>query len=150
VARIVKPHGLGGEVIVDLFTPLVERLAPGSVLDTDDGATLVVTSSRPHQGRHIVAFEGCVGRSAAEALRGRLLLAAPREVPGVLWVHELVGSRVLGTDGTELGRVVAVEANPASDLLVLDGGGLVPLHFLSAQREGELVVDVPPGLLDEG
>jgi 16S rRNA processing protein RimM len=47
-----------------------------------------------------------------------------------------------------LGTVAAVEANPASDLLVLDGGGLVPLTFLVTAEPGRLVVDPPAGLLD--
>jgi hypothetical protein len=51
-------------------------------------------------------------------------------------------------DGTEHGRVASVEANPASDLLVLDDGRLVPLNFLVDRSPGRLVVDVPAGLLD--
>ncbi len=43
----------------------------------------------------------------------------------------------------------SVEANPASDLLVLDGGGLIPLRFVVGSSPGERVtVDVPDGLLD--
>jgi ribosomal 30S subunit maturation factor RimM len=55
---------------------------------------------------------------------------------------------VVDTDGAVLGTVTAVEANPASDLLVLDGGGLVPLRFLVDEEPGRLTVEVPPGLLD--
>jgi 16S rRNA processing protein RimM len=47
-----------------------------------------------------------------------------------------------------LGGVIAVEANPASDLLVLDGGGLIPLRFVVEHAPGHLVVDIPAGLLD--
>ena len=44
----------------------------------------------------------------------------------------------------------AVEANPASDLLVLESGGLIPLRFVteSDAAAGTLVVDIPEGLLD--
>jgi ribosomal 30S subunit maturation factor RimM len=72
------------------------------------------------------------------------------EIPGKLWVHELVGALVFGTDGTPLGTVRAVEANPASDLLVLETGGLIPLRFVteSDAAAGTLVVDIPEGLLD--
>ncbi len=44
--------------------------------------------------------------------------------------------------------MTAVEANPASDLLVLDSGALVPLTFVVASEPGKLTVDAPPGLFD--
>jgi ribosomal 30S subunit maturation factor RimM len=52
--------------------------------------------------------------------------------------------------GNELGLVTAVEANPASDLLVLESGGLIPLTFVTAHDAGErtVLVDIPDGLLD--
>jgi 16S rRNA processing protein RimM len=50
--------------------------------------------------------------------------------------------------GALLGSVVAVEANPAHDLLVLDGGALVPMVFVVSSDEGVVVVDPPDGLLD--
>jgi 16S rRNA processing protein RimM len=96
-----------------------------------------------------VQFDGVEGRTAAEALRGLELEAEPLEVPGVLWVHELVGATVRDATGTELGRVAAVEANPASDLLVLQGGGLIPLRFVVGNDPGvRVTVEVPDGLLD--
>jgi 16S rRNA processing protein RimM len=140
---------LRGEVVVQLWTDLTERLDRGSVLTTPRG-TLTVESARPFQDRWIVQFEGIVDRSQAERMRGMELEAEPVDIPGKLWVHELVGARVLDTSGTELGSVSAVEANPASDLLVLEGGGLIPLRFVTASDAGAgtLVVDIPEGLLD--
>jgi 16S rRNA processing protein RimM len=149
VGRVTKAHGLRGEVVVQLWTDLTERLSPGSVLTTPRGP-LTVESARPFQDRWIVQFEGIVDRSQAERMRGVELAAAAVDVPGKLWVHELVGARVIDTDGTPLGTVAAVEANPASDLLVLDGGGLIPLRFVteSDPSAGTLIVDIPEGLLD--
>lgn len=147
VGRIGKAHGLGGEVRVELWTE-GSRVEPGSVLTTDRGP-LTVVSSRPHQDRHLVRFAGIEDREGAEALRGLVLSAPPLERPGTLWVHELIGTTVESSDGRELGVVEAVESNPASDLLVLADGGLIPLRFVVAHRPGErVVVDVPDGLLD--
>ena len=149
VGRVVRAHGLRGEVVVDLWSDRAERLAPGSVLSTDAG-DLVVRSSRPHQGRHLVELDGVVDRTSAEALRGLVLRAAPVKGTDGLWVHELIGAEVVSPDGKVLGRVEAVEPNPASDLLVLVGGGLVPLRFVIDHLPHERVtVDVPVGLLDE-
>jgi 16S rRNA processing protein RimM len=87
-------------------------------------------------------------REGAEALRDVILKAEPIADPEALWVHDLHGSQVLDLNGRHLGVVAAVEANPASDLLVLDGGGLVPLRFVVEHGPGRLVVDVPAGLLE--
>ena len=147
VGRIAKPHGLRGEVNVLLTTDRLERLAPGTVLHTARGS-LEVVSSRPHQGGHLVTFAGVADRNAAEGLRGLVLQAPPLDDPDELWVHELVGLEVVEVDGTARGRVVALEVNPASDLLVLDGGALVPLSFVVDTEAGRVVVDVPEGRFD--
>ncbi|MGH9183658.1 MAG: ribosome maturation factor RimM [Acidimicrobiales bacterium] len=147
VGRVVKPHGLGGEVVVELVTHRFERLAPGSVLTTGRGR-LEVGAVRPHQGRFLVTFVGVDSREDAERLREVRLLAPPLEDPDELWVHEVIGAEVVDVAGAGHGSVVAVEANPASDLLVLEGGGLVPVHFVVEASPGRVTVDLPPGLLD--
>jgi len=136
-------------VSVDLFSGRSERLAPGAEFTTDRGDTVRVATCRLHGDRHLVRFDGVPDRSAAEALRGRTLWAAPLDDPDTLWVHDLVGATVVTVDGRDIGTVAAVEANPASDLLVLDGGALVPLRFVTEHRPGDTVtVDIPEGLLD--
>jgi 16S rRNA processing protein RimM len=147
VGRITKPHGIRGEVVVVLTTNRPERVAPGARL-TADGRELVVVGSRPHQGGHLVVFAGVADRTAAEALRGRVLTAEPIDDPDELWVHDLVGAEVLEPDGTRRGRVTAVVANPAADLLELDTGALVPLTFVVEHGGGRVVVDPPVGLFD--
>ena len=146
VGRVAKPHGLRGEVVVALSTNRPERVAAGAVLHLDAGP-LTVTSSRPHQHRHIVRFDGVDTREAAEALHGQVLRAEPLEDPDALWVHELIGSTVVDQHGAEHGTVTEVEVNPASDLLVLEGGALVPLTFVVERGDGRITVDVPDGLL---
>ena len=148
VGRIGRAHGLHGEVAVTLTSDRRERLDPGSVLETAT-RPLVVATSRPHQHRWLVHFEGVDDRTAAEALQGEVLFAAPLPA-GVdeLWVHELIGATVLDVAGCVLGTVEAVEANPASDLLVLSGERLLPLTFVVAHDRGVVTVDVPDGLWD--
>ncbi len=155
VGYIARAHGIVGDVIVVLTTDRTERVAPGTNLvgrsDRFDGPIdLVVTSSRPHQDRWIVHFEGWATRDAAESLRGTGLLAEPLDDPETIWVHELIGSEVYDQAGVARGRVTSVEANPASDLMVLETGSLVPVHFITAVSEGRVDVDVPKGLFGEG
>ena len=144
---VTKPHGIRGEVIVRLTTDRSERVDAGSVLQSDRGP-MTVRSSRPHQRDWIVRFDGVPDRNAAETLRGLKLRAEPLDDPDALWVHELVGSRVVTPDGVERGTATAVEVNPASDLLVLDTGALVPLRFVVSADAGVVTVDPPEGLFD--
>ncbi len=152
VGRIDRPHGVKGEVVVSLVTNRTERLEPGAELQTVE-ATLKVRRARPFGKRWVVAFEGVADRDAAEGLRAAVLRAAPLEDPDELWVHELIGSDLVCTAGTARGKVVAVQANPASDLLVTDSGALVPLRFVvsAGPTDGgpaRVVVDAPAGLFD--
>ena len=148
VGRVARPHGLKGDVIVELTTNRPdERLARGASLTTDHGNLEVVSASR-HQNRWIVTFAGVNGREAAEGLRGVVLRAEALHEEGTLWVHELVGSRVLTTEGVSVGTVAAIQPSPASDLLVLDDERLIPMNFVVATSAGEVVIDPPEGLLD--
>ena len=152
VGRIGRAHGLRGEVAVRFTSNRPERAAPGAVLYVGD-RELVIATSRPHQDRVLVHFEGVADRTAAEALQGLELTALPlgdevQLADDELWVHEVVGAEVQDRAGATVGRVVAVEANPAHDLLVLDGGALVPMVFVVDQRDGVVVIDPPEGLLD--
>jgi len=151
VGRIDKPHGVRGEVVVSLITHRTERLAPGAVLQTARGA-VTVEASRPHQHRHLVRFDRIADRDQADAWRGVVLSAPPIDdaEDDTLWVHELVGSMVVDQHGTEHATVVALIENPASDLLELADGRLVPLVFVTAFQPGVRIdVDVPAGLLDD-
>jgi 16S rRNA processing protein RimM len=153
VGRVGRAHGLHGEVSVSFFTERPERRDPGATLvarsPTNIDRALVVASARPHQARWLIRFEGIDDRTAAESLRGCTIHAHElASDDDELWVHDLVGERVVDTSGNELGSVAAVEANPAHDLLVLDGGALVPVTFIVERSEGRVIVDVPDGLLD--
>jgi 16S rRNA processing protein RimM len=158
VGRITKPHGLKGEVLVSLTTTETSRLDPGSVLHAGD-RLLVVVSAQLHLQRWIVDFEGVRTREAAEALRGTVLRAEPKAEADdgdehALWVHELIGASVVDASGRNRGRVLNMYGNPASDLLELDSGDLVPLRFVVGGIErgpdGPTIrIDPPEGLLSD-
>jgi 16S rRNA processing protein RimM len=148
VGRVDKAHGLRGEVVVSLSTNRDERVAPGTVLTLEGGRELTVLTSIPFGHRFIVAFDGVFDRNASESISHRDLYAEPLEDPDALWVHELVGKRVVDQHGIDRGAITAVEANPASDLLVLESGALVPMRFVTETTGDVLTVDVPDGLFD--
>ena len=148
VGRIVRAHGLKGQVLVDLWSDRVERLAVGETLHSERGP-LVIAASAAHQARFIVSLEGVSTREAAERLRG-VVLSAPRiEDDSVIWIDQLFGAQVVDAAGVMRGVVVDVEANPASDLMVLDSGALVPLTFVvSLDANQRVVIDPPDGLFE--
>jgi 16S rRNA processing protein RimM len=153
VGRIVRAHGLRGQVVVELTTNRSERVAPGSLLDADGRTVEVVASATAPAGtghdRWLVTLDGVVTREAADALRGATLRAEAIDDPDVLWFHELIGARVVEVDGTDRGLVADVLANPASDLLELESGALVPLRFVVTRSDGVLTVDAPDGLFEQ-
>lgn len=160
IGRVTRAHGLQGEVVVDLVTNRPGRLAAGARLIARRGtapaqpgragasAQLTIRASRPFQRRHLVSFDGISTREAAEALQGLILLAPPEVDPDAFFVHELIGSEVVDRAGVSHGLVAAVEANPASDLLVGEAGWLVPLRFVVERNGRRLVVDGPEGLFE--
>lgn len=152
IGRIIRPHGLAGDVIVRLVTNRTERLDPGAelvaTLPAGGERRLVVRSSSAHQRRFIVRFDGVSGIDAAEALRDSMLSAEPIVDDDALFVHDLIGSEVVDSSGTSHGRVASVQENPASDLLVGEAGWLVPLRFVVERSPGRIVVDVPDGMFE--
>jgi 16S rRNA processing protein RimM len=114
VGRVVKPHGLRGEVVVRMSSDVGERLAEG-VRVWIDGVESRVATTREHQGRPLIRFAHVPDRTAAELLRGAVVEAEPLD-PGELehyLVSELVGAPVLDGDGVLLGTVSALVDMPA-------------------------------------
>jgi len=149
VGRIGRAHGVNGHVYVGLLTDRVERLAPGARLFAGS-QWLSVAESRRQQDRWLVRFEGITDRTAAEKLTNSTLMAEPLSDvdDDALWVHDLIGSRVVDQNGIDRGACVAVVDNPAHDIIELDSGSLVPVAFVVDCHDGVTTVDVPDGLFD--
>ena len=131
-----------------LLTDREERTEPGAVLYADDRALEVRAARRQRQG-WVIHFAGVDNLDAAEGLRGATLFAEPLAAhDNELWAHDLVGCKVEDMNGRAHGTVTAIQPNPAHDLLVLDGGALIPAPFVVEHRPGVVVIDPPEGLLD--
>ncbi|WP_067184117.1 ribosome maturation factor RimM [Microtetraspora niveoalba] len=163
VGRIGRPHGVRGEVTVEVRTDDPElRFAPGTALATDPASAgpLEVEGTRWHKGILLLGLVGVDDRDAAEALRGTLLVIdsadlPPSDDPDEFHDHQLVGLAVVTVTGEPVGEVADV-LHHGQDLLVVRrpsrGEAYVP--FVKALvpeidlEKGVLVVDAPPGLLD--
>jgi len=164
IGRVVKAHGIRGEVVVDPLSDVPGRFEAGAQVLLD-GELTTIDGARQHQGRWLVRFEGVADRTQAERLRGASLEgeAADLDDEAHYYAHELVGMRVVDEDGGELGEVAAlIELPPGAgyDLLEVDRGGgrgrwLLPLVDAYVVMEpdpngGELIrlVDPPVGLVE--
>jgi 16S rRNA processing protein RimM len=168
VGRVVKAHGISGEVIVEIRTDdPAARFAPGSTLrakgSRDDGLerTYVVADAREHGGRLLVRLDGVADRDAADALRGSLFVIdsedlPPIDEPDTYYDHQLEGLLVRTTDGRDIGTVAEVLHTAAGELLAVnraDAGELL-VPFVSAivtsvSLESRVIeIDPPEGLLE--
>jgi 16S rRNA processing protein RimM len=172
VGRIGRPHGIHGELTVQVRTDDPDlRFAAGSVLATEPAARgpLTVSSSRWHSGRLLVRFVGCADRTSAEDLRGTFLVmdsaeAGPTADPDEFHDYQLIGLDVQTVAGEPVG-VVADVLHQGQDLLVIQPpagrapspeAGPILVPFVAALvpevdiQAGRLVINPPPGLLDLG
>jgi 16S rRNA processing protein RimM len=164
VGRVGRAHGIRGDVGVEVRTDDPElRFAPGTSILTDpaDRGPLEIAHPRWHSGRLLVKFAGIDDRTAAEALRGTMLVIEVDESdranePDEFYDYHLVGLRAITPGGVEIGAVADVLHLPAQDVLAItrhDGveilvpfvAELVPVVDLDA---GTVTIEPLPGLLD--
>jgi 16S rRNA processing protein RimM len=172
VGRVGRPHGVRGELTVEVRTDEVERrFVPGAALlvrrpnqqpaSSYPHRELTVAGTRWHQDRLLVRFEEIADRTAAEAARGLLLAATVEpgetpEDPDEFYDHQLTGLTVVTTDGVEAGVVSEIVHTGGQDLLVVRRpdreDALVP--FVTALvpevdlTNKQVVVADRPGLLE--
>jgi len=163
VGVIGRAHGIRGDVAVDVRTDEPDlRFADGAVLRAEDGRrTFTVDSSRDHSGRLLVRFAELADRTAAEAVRGTVLVVDvdPAEQPedeDEYYDRQLVGLTAVAADGTRVGPVISVLHLPLQDTLEIKtatGPRLVP--FVTAVvptvdlAAGEVHLADLPGLLTD-
>ncbi|HEY0401247.1 MAG TPA: ribosome maturation factor RimM [Blastococcus sp.] len=163
VGRIGRPHGVRGEVTVEVRTDDPDlRFVPGAVLRTDpaERGPITIAGVHWHSGTLLLRLEGVDSREAAEAVRNTELLVDVADLPEIedpdsYYDHQLVGLTARMPDGTVLGEVTVVR-HEAQDLLVVrrPEGGDVLIPFVSAivptvdLDGGFVVVDPPEGLLE--
>ena len=168
VGRVVKAHGIGGEVVVDVRTDdPYDRFSPGSTLrarakDSSE-RRFVVDAMREHGGRLLVRLDGVGSRDAADALRGSLFIVdtadlPPIEDPDEFYDHQLEGLTVRTLAGVDVGTVAEVLHTAAGEILAVrpaaGEGPEVLVPFVGAivtavsLADGVIEIDPPDGLLD--
>ena len=166
VGRVVKAHGVSGEVVVEVRTDDPDtRFAPGAQLRARPRGggpqrTYVVDSAREHSGRMLVRLADVANRTAAEALRGSVFLVDTEDLPPIddpdeFYDHQLEGLQVVTTTGIAVGSVAEVLHTAAGELLsVRSEQGEVLVPFVSAivtsvsVADRTIEIDPPEGLLE--
>ncbi len=171
IGRVVKAHGVTGELVVEVRTDDPDqRFAPGAILHgrpARGGTTRdhTIESVREHGGRLLVRLSGVGDRGTADALRGVMFVVDSQELPPIedpdeFYDHQLEGLRVHTADGRDVGVVTEVLHTAAGELLAVRGGDgtgaelLVP--FVSAivtsvsLADKTIEIDPPDGLLELG
>jgi 16S rRNA processing protein RimM len=160
VGKIVKPHGIRGEVAVFALTENAERFAPGRELwlsSTPEGESglrpVRIETARLHQGRWLLTLDRIADRSHAEQHVGAYLVV-PREeaeaarAPDEWFLHALVGRHVIEVGGERLGEVLDVIETAGVAMLEIGGPGqprrLLPFVREFVVRVGEEEIEVAP------
>ncbi len=163
VGRVQRPHGVRGEVLVESWSEVAGRFAPGAslILTLADGAprTVRVAAARPLARGILLRFEDVDDRDAAEGLRGGELAVARAEVPGApagsFYYFELVGCFCRDRRAGDLGRVSDLLEDGGGLLLAVNDGArtlLVPFvesYLADVDVEGRKIeLDLPEGLIE--
>jgi 16S rRNA processing protein RimM len=163
LGRLGRPHGIAGEIYVDRTSLTTEEwLAVGRLEWRGRGGQsrpLELREMRATHNRLLAVFAGVHEREAAAELVGGDLWGdaakLPDPGPGVAYTFQLVGLRVVGVDGAELGVVRDISTTAAQPLYIVEHKGreiLVPAFEPFLKRvdlaAGVITVELPPGLLE--
>ena len=124
VGRLMKPHGLKGELVMKVYTDFPERLTPGAMVFVgEDHISYSIFSVRGHKDSLLVGFDGVNNRNDAEPL-ARQWVRVPKDdrpplPPGEYYHHEFIGLQVVTEEGHSLGEVGEILSTGANDVLVI-------------------------------
>ncbi len=124
VGFLRRPHGVSGEILMDLITDFPERLKPGRPLYLGDAHTPVtLTHIRAHGKSMLVRLEGMDTPEEAGKYRNTWLFAKTSEVPalpeGQYYQYQLLGLNVLDEEGRSLGVLREILETGANDVYVV-------------------------------
>lgn len=164
VGQVVKPHGVHGDLVVDIITDFPERLIDGVTFGVGDVAAPTEFHEafrvRYHKRKWLLSVKDLRGRDAAETWRGRFLFLPEQtldELPeGFFYEHHLVGLSCRSPEGVELGEITGVDLGPGQRRLIVRRDRreflvpYVPEIVTEVDLEAKTAtIDAPPGLLDD-
>jgi 16S rRNA processing protein RimM len=156
VGQIAGAFGLRGHVKVQPMTDFWERFQEGRELYLK-GKPVKIETSSTHKGRPLLKLEGIDSVTQAEALQFEFLEGLAEESfeldEDEYYTDELIGLKVVTTDGRELGEVDEVHRYPAHDVIEVNGIMIpsVKQFIKNIDLDNQtMTVELIPGMEDEG
>jgi 16S rRNA processing protein RimM len=158
VGYILAPWGIRGEVKVEVVTDFPERFAPQKVVYLNT-RPLAIESCRPHKQHLVVKLATIDSVEDAEKLRGQALTIPSSELSrlpeGQYYTFQIIGLKVLTTEGQYLGQVTDIMATASNDVYIVEGKRgeiLIPAIEDVVKSidlaKSEMVIEAIEGLLD--
>lgn len=161
--KIIKPHGIRGEVSVESYVDSPSLFCGEVFLQTGKKKPKVYTSTgqRTHQNRTLVLFKEVSDRNTAEELRGSIILIPKSQLsepdPGEVYFHDLIGLEVLEADSFEnIGIITDISLNSGQEIWFIESPDGKEILFPAVAEfveeidldAGKCVIRPPEGLLD--
>ncbi len=160
IGKIVAPVGTRGEMKVVVLTDFPERFDAGAglMLRLADGQRrpVKVKARRLYKDGLALLLEGVETRNDVEDMRGAEFIVdvdEVRELPAdTFYIFDLIGLKVLTTDGRECGEVTEIMHGGANDVYLTSTGLCIPALKEVVDKididQGTLTIRPVPGLLD--
>jgi len=161
VGFLRRPHGVHGEIIMDVHTEFPDRLRAGTkVYLGEDHKPIKFASTRPHAKGMLVSFHGLTNPEEVGKLRNTYVYVTAADRPplpdGKIYQHQILGLRVVTDEERELGKLVEIISTGANDVYVVEGEGgkeillpAIPDVLLSTDlKSGVIRVHLLEGLIE--
>lgn len=152
VGKLRRPHGVRGEMVMEVLTDFPERFQPGAVVYVGPRRLpLTIRSVCPFHDMLLIAFEGYHDRDQVGIFRNQLVTVPASEAPPLpedeYYYHELLGLRVITDQGEVLGTLVEILETGANEVYIVEPKGGGPEILLPAIEEVILAVDLEAGTM---
>lgn len=119
-----KPHGIKGEMVLELLTDFPERVAKGKKVYLGEGYDFsTIKSVRNSNKGLLVQLEHIEYPEEAQKLRNKVVYILTSEIPnlpsGRFYYHQVVGLVVYRDDKTRLGIVSDIITTGSNDVYVI-------------------------------
>ena len=163
VGALRRPHGVRGEMVMEVLTDFPERLKAGVVLFIGPARRqMTIGGVRPHNEGVLIKFEGVDSPEEAGRLRNQPVYVTAADRPalpeGQFYEHQLIGFSVVDeATGQSIGTLSEIMHTGANDIYVVTGpdGSEVLLPVIASVvlklDAGQRVITVHllPGLVDD-
>lgn len=151
VGHLRRPHGVHGDILMDVYTDFPERIKSGSTLFL--GAKhrpASVLHIRHHNEGLLVAFDGVDTPESASLFRNQTVYVKTADRPdlekGQYYHHQIIGMSVVDDEGKSLGKVTEIIETGANDVYVVKSTGSQEL-LLPAIKDVIRQVDIDKNIM---